>query len=376
MAPRRKTTPTKPTIPCIYCGQHKAPDREHVIPRNLGTYRNLKHLTRHVCRDCNGALSPLDQIFARTGPEALFRHIARVSGRRYHRPVNPFYYHLNDQGGLRVMGKHPEYPFDVLWEPQPGPGREATEARQIVFKVRGRYDAVALPQTGVRDFLKEQIHLRKLEDAEPVCFFAGDAEDDPEHVEVRQALDDLCEKKGTTKPVKTSAGHVITVRAAFDITRDYLRAVTKVAFHYFLLQQPRFTGAEPIFEAARRFITNGENFDNQCRLVPPITEEVLRIGGLSNWTHFLAGEITYDEFAVRVQLFVGPDTVPPTWRVRLARNPSPIHQYTEAFRHKFMLFAQPAADGFQGEMLPLSAATAVIKPGLHDVAIVTRSRPR
>jgi len=63
-------------IRCIYCGQAKRPDREHVIPRNLGTYRNLEHLNRHVCRACNGKLSPLDQISARTGPEALFRHIA------------------------------------------------------------------------------------------------------------------------------------------------------------------------------------------------------------------------------------------------------------------------------------------------------------
>jgi len=101
---------------------------------------------------------------------------------------------------------------------------------------------------------------------------------------------------------------------SLGITRDYLRAITKVAFHYFLLQQPRYTGSEPTFEPVRRFIRIGVNFENEYRLVPAITEEALRGGGLPNWTHFLAGEITYDELAARVQSFVGPETVPPAWR--------------------------------------------------------------
>jgi hypothetical protein len=209
-----------------------------------------------------------------------------------------------------------------------------------------------------------------------VCFFAGNSEDDPEFIEVQRAVDDLCSIKGRSRTVKTTPGHVISVRAEFGITRDYLRAVTKVAFHYFLLQRPRYTGAEPIFEAVRRFIRYGENFDNECKLVPPITEDVKRNGGLSRWTHFLAGEITYDELAVRVQLFVGPDTVPPAWRVGLARNPSPIHLPTEAFGHKFEIFETPDAEGYQAEMLPLSVYTGVEVPDMRAVVMTTRSRPR
>jgi len=40
-----------------------------------------------------------------------------------------------------------------------------------------------------------------------------------------------------------------------------------------------------------------------------------------------------------------------------------------------MLFDQPKG-GYQGEMMPLSAATAVVKPDMRDVVIVARSRLR
>lgn len=257
------------------------------------------------------------------------------------------------------------------------PGRQGSEARQVVFRVRGRYEAIALPATGIREFLEDQIRRRDLGGAEPVCFFGGDSEGDPEFLEIKAALDALCEKKGTTHPpTKMAPGHVITVRAEFGMTRNYLRAITKVAFHYVLLERPQYRGFEPIFERVRRFIRTGENVDDECRLIPPITEEVQRSGGLPNWTHFLVGERTYDDLAVRVQLFVGPETVPPAWRVRLARNPSPLHQYTDAFGHKFTLFDRPATDGSQGEMLPLSAATVIAKPDARMVAIVERSRLR
>ena len=166
------------------------------------------------------------------------------------------------------------------------------------------------------------------------------------------------------------------MRAAFGVTRDYLRAIAKVAFHYFLFQRPEYTGAESIFDAVRRFITAGENFEDGITLSPPITEEVQRRGGLPRWTQFVAGEITYDDLAARVQLFVGPETVPPTWRVRLGRNPARINYFTDAFGHKFELFERPADDGHQGQMLPLSVATAVVKPDMRSVIAVARSRLR
>jgi hypothetical protein len=372
---RGKGKAPKASVVCIYCGELKPPHREHPIPRSLGTYRGLEPLARHLCLDCNGELGKLDEIFARTGPEGLFRHLAGVRSRRHHRQINPVYHHLTEQGGLRVIAKHPDNPFDVLWEVQPGEGAlEAREARQIVLRARGEYIPIALPETGVREFLKDQIKRRNLGGSEPVCFFGGDSESDPEFVEIKQAIEDLCSKKGTMTLRKTVPGHVVTARAAFGITRDYLRAMAKVAFHYFLLQRPQYTGREPIFEGVRHFIVTGEDFQSYVGLAPPITEEGLRGGGLRNWTHFVTGEITYDEMAGRVQLFVGPDTLPPTWRVRFGRNPSPIHTHTDAFGHKFQLFDRPAADGHQGEMLPLSVATAIMKPDMMSTVRVSMSR--
>jgi hypothetical protein len=364
-------------IVCIYCGETRPPGKEHVLSRTLGTYRGLGTLTRHLCRNCNERLGKLDEIFARTGPEALFRHMAGVAGRKHHRVVNPFYFHLSVQGGLRAMGKHPEYPFDVLWEVERGAGRQVAEARQIIFRrPNGYHEAIAIPPTGVKVFLTDEINRRNLAGCEPVAFFAGRSEDDPEFVEIKKALEELSETKGTIKTRTGVPGHVITMRAAFGITRDYLRAIAKIAFNYMLLQRPQYTGAEPMFENVRRFICDGEDFDDDCRLIASITQEVKRQGGLPHWTHFLAGEISYDEFAVRVQLFVGPDLEPPAWRVRLARNPSPIALPIDAFGHKFQLFETPAADGNQGEMLPLSVATSLVTPGTRDIVMTARSRLR
>jgi HNH endonuclease len=62
---------------CIYCREELGNEhfnREHVIPRHLGTFENNQTLIRTVCASCNSYFSAnLEHAFGRDSFEAIFR---------------------------------------------------------------------------------------------------------------------------------------------------------------------------------------------------------------------------------------------------------------------------------------------------------------
>jgi hypothetical protein len=73
---------------------------------------------------------------------------------------------------------------------------------------------------------------------------------------------------------------------------------------------------------------------------------------LKYYAHVVPATVGYDEIVVRVHLFVGPDVTPPSWVVRIARNPSYV--YTASFGHAFVLTGDTEGDGHQGEISALT----------------------
>lgn len=252
-----------------------------------------------------------------------------------------------------MLGKHPDYPFDILWEIVLGTV-DARELRQVVVRRGDDFLPFPLPAHDITEYLRHVLREHGLQGAEIAAIFAGDAEGDPEQSAVMEALRAVADEGSIVKVGKATPGHVVSVSAALPITTLYLRAVVKIAFHYVLSHVPVLTGHESAFEPVKRFISAGENFHERAALTTePIVDDFRWGVSLRTYGHFLAAEISYTEIRVRAQFFVGPAVSPPTWIIRLARNPSRV--YTGSFGHGFILFDSPASDGHQGEMVPLTS---------------------
>ena len=140
------------------------------------------------------------------------------------------------------------------------------------------------------------------------------------------------------------------------ISTLYLRAVAKVAFHYFLWACPILRGNEPAFTEIRAFISDGTgNWRDFVQLNAPQFLPFLQRGSPPERTsRFFHSVLTRDEARAFVQFFVGPSELPPPARVRLAVNPLAIEGKDFAC-HQAYYFDDDAdkADGHDGELITI-----------------------
>ena len=148
----------------------------------------------------------------------------------------------------------------------------------------------------------------------------------------------------------------IDVMGSFIISPKYVRAIAKIAFHYFLKHFPQYTGDEPCFKDLRQFIQNGENINSPNDLQKfviftnnPIISGI-DLGCKQNWQgHLLAATVDYVGLRVQARFFVGegPDV---TYEIFIGATPSRII-YNEICRHKFVYFDKAHIDKqFSGEV--------------------------
>lgn len=344
---------------CIYCPSAGPFGHEHYLSRALGTFRGLEALGDRLCVPCNGKVGRLDEAIVRNSPDALFRVLAGVRGRSEHDSVSPFYYGLFSRQTTRVLGKHPDYPFEVLWEIVPGT-METREARQVIVRRGDEYLAFPLPERQIADYLRHVIRQHGLEGAEIVAMFGGDKEGDEEHTAIMEAIKAVADEGKIVKVGKTEPGQVVSVSASLPITQPYARGIAKIAFHYLLAHLRVFTGHESAFDDAKRYIMTGEGFEGQIALrTDPIIGDLRRRAVLRHYTHLIQASVSFNEIIVRVQLFAGPAVSPPMWVVQVGRNPSRI--YTGSFGHAFVLTGD-AGDGHQGEMVELASVSRALLP--------------
>ncbi len=353
---------------CVYCGSAGPFGREHYVPRALGTFRGLVPLADKICeKPCGDDLGKLDEAIVRNSPDALFRVLAGVRGRSSHQETSPFYYGLYGGQTVKVRGPHPRLGFDVLWEIEPAsePGTiHAREANQIIFRRGDEHLAFPLPDTDIEAYLRFIVREHELKGTAVVFVFAGDSEDDPLLAETTNAIKAVAtatEGASITSAGPMEPGHRVRVEATLPITKTYARGVAKIAFHYLLAHtEGVFTGHERAFDDVKRYIGTGDGFADRIALTAlPIVEDLRHPGALKYYTHTVQATVAYDEIVVRVQLFAGPDVLPPTWVVRVARNPSYV--YTASFGHAFVLTGH-AGDGHQGEVSELTSVSHVVLP--------------
>jgi len=197
-----------------------------------------------------------------------------------------------------------------------------------------------------------------------VAFFAGDGEENElwtETVEAIKAVATATEGASITVGGPIEPGYRVRTEAVLPITHMYMRGIAKIAFHYLLAQTERvFTGHELAFDDVKRYIRTGEGFENRIALTAlPIVEDLRHPGALKYYAHIVQASVDHDEIVARVQLFAGPAVLPPTWVVRVARNPSYV--YTASFGHAFVLTGD-TGDGHQGEMSELTSISHIVLP--------------
>lgn len=342
-----------PGTPCIYCGA-PALSAEHWLPRGFGAIKGVTLLNGRICAECNHALGrSLDEELLRTGPTGFFRSLLGIKGRRQHRDVSLFHYKAAsaEQPTTMMMPVHHDGGYRILaqaYQPQ-----HAKPLRQLVFKTRGgQHECVPFSRGWNADQLKQAIQVRNLQDAELVEVFLDDDEspEDDDWIEVRKVLTAALGHFGATAWYGKGDSTLRRNELKMGISRAYLRATVKVAFHYFLWASPLFRGDEPEFADVRRFILADEG--DWHAFIRPVSEQF--IPGIRDGlvptepSHFLLADVKSDDVTVRLQFFVGTHGVPPPSFIRLGACPSRLG--ARWLRCHRVWYYGEKRDGYDGEL--------------------------
>jgi hypothetical protein len=234
----------------------------------------------------------------------------------------------------------------------------ARDMRQIViYDSKGKAHSIPISDRMIEnsDLLRDELQKFDFANVESVILHA----DDEEQQELVDLVNNLklfrYEKLTWTDP---PAPQVLDTAFLAVITDKYMRAIAKIAFHYFLKHFTRYTGSESQFDEIREFIRTGSNIqsgDDIDRFVRHRSESMSmshRTGYLPGWRgHILAAGMDYFSFRVWLQFFIIPkvNIITPAYEVFLGRNPSPIH-YKEIHAHNFIYFDNGKQDGYDGYM--------------------------
>ena len=350
---------------CIYC-PNEANSREHWIPRGLGAFRGYTPLLNQVCGDCNTRLGQLDQELIRTGLTGFQRALHGVQGRHGPPKVSPFHYKAMqaDQPTKMMMpalGSQHQLLAEAYTDEE---GRSSAQPiRQVVLKLPdGRMECVPFPRGWTADRLRTAVSNRGLEAGKLEKIYLEDDEvftdqEAPYALEIRTLLSSVFGGEFRAE-IYGGSGERTQNRLVMvaGINTLYLRAVAKVAFHYFLWACPILRGNEPAFTEIRAFISDGTgNWQDLVQLDAPQFLPTLQQGCLPERTsHFFHSVLTRDEARAFVQFFVGRSELPPPAGVRLAVEPLVIEGKDFAC-HQACYFDDDAdkTDGHDGELVTI-----------------------
>ncbi len=334
---------------CIYPGPHNEISEEHYLPEALGHFQGYEALLGHVCRSCNTRIgNAVETHFLRAGPIAFFRWMLGIEGRDG-LPPSPFYRGAGGAPPLYMYGRVPEFPYDLLWEVDPGT-RDVYPLRQIVFE-HPLAEAHPVPvldrMLGHPEALIDHLRERGLERARPIHAFAAPHE-------IPQITELLC-AVGGVPPGEWATTHwkaqQIRLVVELRVTDAYFRAVAKIAFHYVLKMFPDLTGMETEFDPIKGFIWAGGEINRFVRERKDQFVVNFRRGYRpTHWMHILAVERSYDAIIGYAQFFAGPQLLPRPYEVRIGRDPARLMRRVERHAHQFVILDPACGAGRIGVM--------------------------
>ncbi len=148
----------------------------------------------------------------------------------------------------------------------------------------------------------------------------------------------------------SNVGSPIWLCFTFTVTERYFRALAKIGFHYFLTKMRDFRGDEPCFAEIREFIMNDGDLI-RCERFVRYDQRYLIFHGVrpAAWGHIVTAESDYYTLRSRIQLFLGPEYVPPVFTVNLGNNPS-IIDLPRSEINFFEYYAKEERGEFDGEV--------------------------
>ena len=335
---------------CIYCGAQSNPSKEHYLPRSLGAFKGYEPLLGKICVGCNSDFKILEDQFIHSSPEAFFREMLGIKGRKHHSKKAIFYERSAGTDPLVIIGKYPGEDYEIFWEVNSGTFTIRELCQVLIKDENGKIHPVPIPKTmDTPDDLKRAIKQRGLKKHRLFKVLC----DKHELKHIEHLLSELLppNKKIALIEPKTS-GSSIQTKVNSIVTDKYFRAIAKIGFHYFLNQFPNFTGAETEFDPIRSFIKDGKGDDKNFVKMDSrqIVKEFSYGCRPKNYLHILALDKNHIIIA-RMQFFVGIKNLPIVWKVNLGINPSKII-FREGVAHSFMYY-DVKTNGHDGEMSEL-----------------------
>ena len=346
-------------MPCIYPGPHsERMSAEHSLSRGLGRFRGFEPLRGRLCQACNTEIgNRVETQFLRAGPTGFFRWLLGVRGR--HGPLpSPFHSGAGGAPATEMAGRLPDSDHDVLFEVNPGT-ETVQPCRQIVFQ----HSIAGIRPVRITDAMRNSpavllARLRKLglAGAKPFQAYA-----DPEDI---PWVTELVVAAGGAPPSWTTAtlpeGR-IQLAATVTVTGAYFRAIAKIGFHYALSVFPDLTGMEPELSGIKGFIWEGTG--DADRLVRQRKDQFVANFNASErpteWMHILAVRRTYMAITAYAQFFAGPRSLPPSYEIRVGRNPARLHATAETKAHLFVI-THPHASDFVGVVEDAQPANRIL----------------
>jgi hypothetical protein len=343
----------------IYCGTPVILSRgegDHVIPDALGRFKG-QLIFRCICRACNKKLGKCEEQLLRCAPEAFLRRIVQPTVRRSKRgkawvgasgmPSPVFTIDHGDHRELvdaSTAEAHNAQPIDqlVVVDTEKGEQYIRLVPEMTAAQLRARILAVAPTPRG-------NLYLH-CDDGVRQCYTTLLKEVFPNS--------QLTERDGQDAGV-----HQVRGRASFTFHNDYWRAIAKIGFHYYLLNNRRgVLGDEPEFAAIRRFIIEGgahEPFfsDSAAHFRLPFGE--LPDGGAilpANWAHVLAIDESGQAAVAMVCLFMGPERLAPIRHFNLGRFNTPATEGIPPCAHAYLHDAEPDQSQYAGHVFTLTVS--------------------
>lgn len=322
---------------CIYC--INSPDgQEHWLNRSLGKFQGNSLLTGRICTPCNEKLGgTIDLELARTGHSGVFRQVLGIEGRASHERKNVFEYKASHTEPpvqtFRVDGDNLTPMFQDAVALNADGTLKATEGRLLVVATAdGQEHELRFPKSWGQAQLRAAVEARGLLGARPVkAHVPGPetlAEFEAVATPVIRAVFGAFVIDVYTTDLDNAAAPVVPMLLRFNLSREYLRAVAKVALHYFLWSCPQVGGDESDFSSVKAFIRNdvGEPMDVLRKADSLIDRIPTSHGGPGDHGHAFTSVVSADrQLLVQVHLFslnVGPSF--PTFVVRLGDRPDAL----------------------------------------------------
>ena len=345
---------------CIYCAAPDPRSREHWILRGLGSFNGYTPLLNRLCQTCNERLGQeLDEEFLRTGQIGFQRALHGVRGRAGHAPVNPFHYRaMGGQQPNTMMMPIPHAQHHVLAEAyRDADGNRCSKPlRQLVVRNQdGALQCMPFPRAWTAEHLRQGVAARGLADGRVVEIYFEQDEDVRAVVAARELVREVFSDLSEAVAYMGVSGEreVRSISFAGGITRRYLRALAKIAFHYALWACPAINGDEPVFSDVRAFISEGGGDPNDfvqlnaAHFMPQQAKGFVPL----NTSHFFHTRVLPDGIVSWLQFFVGRHDHPAPVRVLLgAGAPRVTDHFVTCHQAEY---ASERSEGFDGRIIQI-----------------------